>query len=112
MLPMPNIVPVKWFHPLSLNAGKVICSTEEMNIEAAKEMARLNRLSFVQMLVPDIQDGSPGETRKEQSFSQIKENLAAFLKQGTLTRDQDLAVYIYRLTRDNVTYTGISRNFE
>lgn len=107
MLPMPNILPVKWLHPLSLNAGKVICSTEEMSLEAAKEMASLNPLSFVQMLVPDIQNDSPGETRKEQSFLQIKENLAAFLKQGILIRDQEPAIYIYRLTRDKVTYTGI-----
>ncbi|HET6837314.1 MAG TPA: DUF1015 family protein [Gemmatimonadales bacterium] len=73
----------------------------------AAELARGNRYSFLHVGRSDIdlpEDTDPHDSR---IYAKAREALAQFLAQGTLLRDRERSLYLYRQVMEGRTQTGV-----
>ncbi|MBC7913953.1 MAG: DUF1015 domain-containing protein [Pyrinomonadaceae bacterium] len=104
---MPTIKPFRAIHPLSAQAVSVVSTIEEMSLETAKHIRTINPLSFIHLLVPELKVDTPEQDKKELAFELIAQNLHRFLHTGVLNQENEPAIYIYQVFKNQKYYRGI-----
>ena len=80
---------------------------DTLSSDEAREMVQNNSDSFLRIIKPEI-DYSPGkEPDSETLHHHAAENLQAFIRSGKLQRDKNPSFYIYQISMDQHTQTGI-----
>jgi len=104
---MPKIKPFKGIHPSQSNAGKVVVNLENLSISDAKIIREDNPLSYVNMLVPKLDNIFLMGSKNELAFKKINENFEEFLDKGIYIQDEKPTIYVYQINREGFTQTGI-----
>jgi len=104
---MPKIKPFRGIHPSQAKAGQVVINLENLSISDAKVIRQGNPYSFVNMLVPKLDNLFLMGSKNELAFKKINENFEEFLDKGIFVRDADPAIYVYQVTRYGLVQTGI-----
>ena len=80
---------------------------DTLSSDEAREMVQNNSDSFLRIIKPEI-DYSPGkEPDSETLHHHAAENLHAFIRSGKLQKDKNPSFYIYQISMDQHTQTGI-----
>jgi len=80
---------------------------DTLSSDEAREMVQNNSDSFLRIIKPEI-DYSPGkEPDSETLHHHAAENLHAFIRSGKLQKDKKPSFYIYQISMDQHTQTGI-----
>ena len=105
---MANIKPFQGYLPPPEIAKKVSSPPyDTLSSDEAREMVQNNSDSFLRIIKPEI-DYSPGiEPDSETLHHHAAENLQAFIRSGKLQKDKNLSFYIYQISMDQHTQTGI-----
>ncbi|WP_395625441.1 DUF1015 domain-containing protein [Daejeonella sp.] len=104
---MPKIKPFKGIHPKQSNAGQVVVNLENLSISEAKLIRQENPYSYVNMLVPKLDNLFLMGSKNELAFKKINENFEEFLDKGIFVQDSKPSIYIYQVRRAGLTQTGI-----
>jgi uncharacterized protein (DUF1015 family) len=105
---MPNIRPFNALIPAPHLQDKVVTrSLESYSTGEAKLIASENECSFLHLINPELDNPYLREARQELIYKKINENLDAFLKQQVLVKQDPPAIFIYRVSHDELTQTGI-----
>lgn len=104
---MPKIKPFRGIHPVRQVADRVIVNLENLSISEAKVIQQANPYSYVNMVVPKLDNLFLLGSKHELAYKKINENFEEFLDKGILVRDPKSAFYIYRHTDSNTVQTGI-----
>ena len=105
---MANIKPFQGYLPPPEIAKKVSSPPyDTLSSDEAREMVQNNLDSFLRIIKPEI-DYSPGiEPDSETLHHHAAENLQAFIRSGKLQKDKNPSFYIYQISMDQHTQTGI-----
>ena len=87
--------------------GKVVLQVENLSIESAKLIRQENPYSYVNMLVPKVEDKFMMGSKTELAYKKINENFEDFLERGILIRDTKPSLYIYQVAHRGIVQTGI-----
>ncbi|MBC7758385.1 MAG: DUF1015 domain-containing protein [Phormidesmis sp. FL-bin-119] len=104
---MPAIKPFYGIRPNPAYAGKVVLDLENLSLQEAKIIRQKNPYSFVNMLVPKLENLFLRGSKNELAFKQINENFEEFLGEGVLVYDNKPSIYVYQVLRDGNIQTGI-----
>ncbi len=104
---MPKIAPFCAIKPSIALAEKVVITIENLSLEDAKQIAKNNSVTFVHLLVPNIEHRFLQGSKKQIAFKRINENFDDFLEAKVLFRDTKPGIYIYRITHNYKPQTGI-----
>lgn len=104
---MPKIKPFKGIHPKQSNAEKVVVNLENLSISEAKLIRQENPYSYVNMLVPKLDNIFLMGSKNELAFKKINENFEDFIDKGIFIQDSKPSIYIYQVHRAGLTQTGI-----
>lgn len=104
---MPKIKPFKGIHPNQSNADKVVVNLENLSISEAKLIRQGNPYSYVNMLVPKLDNIFLMGSKNELAFKKINENFEDFIDKGIFIQDSKPSIYIYQVHRGGLTQTGI-----
>lgn len=104
---MPKIKPFRGIHPGINFAGKVVLNLENLSLNEAKLIRDENPYSYVNMLVPKLENRFLLGSRNELAFKKINENFEEFLDEGILVKDREPSIYVYQIIRDDYVQTGI-----
>lgn len=104
---MPKIKPLRGIHPSQTHAGQLVISLENLSISEAKVIRQRNPYSYVNMLVPKLDNLFLMGSKNELAYKKINENFEDFLEKGVLVQDPDPAVYVYQIQRAGLVQTGI-----
>ena len=105
---MAYIKPFQGYLPPQEIANKVSSPPyDTLSSDEAREMVQNNSDSFLRIIKPEI-DYSPGkEPDSETLHHHAAENLQTFIRSGKLQRDKNPSFYIYQISMDQHTQTGI-----
>ena len=104
---MPKIKAFYGIRPNPDYAGEIVLNIENLSLEEAKAIRQKNPYSYVNMLVPKLDNIYLRGSKHELAFQKINENFEDFLDKGVLIRDVKQSIYIYRITREFRSQTGI-----
>ncbi|MHB1178350.1 MAG: DUF1015 domain-containing protein [Daejeonella sp.] len=104
---MPKIKPFYGIRPNPDYAGEVVLNMENLSLEEAKIIRQKNPYSYVNMLVPKLDNLFLRGSKNELAFKKINENFEEFLEKGVLIKDNKACIYIYRISRSGRIQTGI-----
>ena len=104
---MPRIKPFKGIRPNAEFVNRVVLEVENLNLETAKAIREENPYSYVNMLVPKVDNKFLRGSKRELAYKKINENFEEFLDEGILVRDPKDAHYIYQVNHRGITQTGI-----
>ncbi len=104
---MPTIKPFLGIRPNPAYAGEVVLDMENLSLQEAKIIRQENPYSFVNMLVPKLENLFLRGSKNELAFKQINENFEEFLEEGVLVQEKKPSVYVYRVSKEGNTQTGI-----
>ncbi|MEJ7694735.1 DUF1015 domain-containing protein [Daejeonella sp.] len=104
---MPSIKPFCGIRPNPDYAGKVVVDMENLSLREAKIIRQENPYSYVNMLVPKLDNLFLRGSKNELAFKKINENFEEFLEKGVLIQDAKPSIYVYSVSRDGHTQTGI-----
>ncbi len=104
---MPKIKPFYGIRPNPDYAGRVVLDIENLSLKEAKLIQQENPYSYVNMLVPKLDNLFLRGSKNELAFKKINENFEEFLETGVLIRDAKQSVYVYRVSRQESMQTGI-----
>lgn len=104
---MPTIKPFYGIRPNPAYAKKVVLDMENLSLQEAKIIRQENPYSFVNMLVPKLENLFLRGSKNELAFKQINENFEEFLEEGVLVHDRKPSVYVYQVSKEGNTQTGI-----
>lgn len=104
---MPKIKPFRGIHPDKNFAGQVVLNLENLSLTEAKIIRQENPYSYVNMLVPKLDNFFLLGSRNELAFKKINENFEEFLDEGILVKDSEPSIYVYQINRDGHSQTGI-----
>ena len=105
---MPKIKPFRGIHPSQFKAVEVVTNLENLSIADAKVIRQGNPYSFVNMLVPKLDNLFLMGSKNELAFKKINENFEDFLEKGIFIRDSKPAIYVYQVkSSSRLTQTGI-----
>ncbi len=104
---MPKIKPFRGIHPGKNFAGQVVLNLENLSLSEAKLIRQENPYSYVNMLVPKLDNFFLLGSRNELAFKKINENFEEFLDEGILVKDPLPSIYVYQINRDGHSQTGI-----
>lgn len=104
---MPTIKPFYGIRPNPDYAGKVVLDMENLSLQEAKIIRQENPYSYVNMLVPKLDNLFLRGSKNELAFKKINENFEEFLEKGFLIQDAKPSLYVYRVSRDGNMQTGI-----
>lgn len=105
---MPFIKPFCALKPaVHLQARVVTRPLENYSTGEARLIASENECSFLHLINPELDNQYLRGTRQELIYKKISENVEAFIEQHTLVREEQPAVYVYRVAHDNLVQTGI-----
>ena len=105
---MSIIKPFKAIRPVADNAKQVSCAPYDVvyDSEARSEIAA-NPLTFLRVTRPeaDMAEGTHGSSAE--AFERGRQNLEQFIRDGILEQDAEEAIYVYQLSVDGHTQTGV-----
>lgn len=104
---MPKIKPFKGIHPSPSSAQRVVVNLENLSIADAKLIRQENPFSYVNLLVPKLDNIFLMGSKNELAFKKINENFEEFLEKGIFVQDQKASIYIYQIERNGISQTGI-----
>lgn len=104
---MPKIKPFYGIRPNPAYAGRVVLDIENLSLKEAKLIQQENPYSYVNMLVPKLDNLFLRGSKNELAFKKINENFEEFLETGVLIRDAKPSVYVYRVSRQESMQTGV-----
>lgn len=105
---MAFIKPFKGVRPTKELAEKVASLPYDvMNTQEAIQMAEGNPVSFLHISRPEIDLPEGSDSHSEEAYRKGHENLAAFLDQGVLLKDDSERYYVYRQKMAGITQTGL-----
>ena len=104
---MPRIKPFRGIRPDSKFATKVVLEIETLSLESAKIIREENPYSYVNMLVPKLENRYLRGSKRELAYKKINENFEEFIDKGILIRDSEPSLYIYQIKHKNIVQTGI-----
>ena len=104
---MALIKPFQALRPRADTAEKVSCAPYDVvSVAEAKAAAQGNRQSFFRVTKPEIDLNDPN-ANPEEALTLAKKNLRQFIQDGTLAPDSEPSLYLYRLSVDDHTQTGV-----
>jgi uncharacterized protein (DUF1015 family) len=104
---VPRIKPFKGILPNPQFVNRVVLEVENLNLETAKSIREENPYSYVNMLVPKVDNKYLRGSKRELAFKTINENFEDFLENGILIRDERPSHYIYQIKHKGIVQTGI-----
>lgn len=104
---MPRIKPFKGIRPNPRFVNLVVLEVENLSLQTAKSIREENPYSYVNMLVPKMDNRFLMGSRRELAFKKINENFEEFLEKGILIRDEKPSHYIYQIKHRGIVQTGI-----
>jgi uncharacterized protein (DUF1015 family) len=104
---MPKIKPFRGIHPVRQIADQVIVNLENLSISDAKVIQQENPYSYVNMVVPKLDNLFLLGSKNELAYKKINENFEEFLEKGILVRDPKSSFYIYKYINSGIVQTGI-----
>ncbi|MFA6944864.1 MAG: DUF1015 domain-containing protein [Pedobacter sp.] len=104
---MPKIKPFRAIHPGQAYAGQVVVSLENLSLSEAKVIRQGNPYSYVNMLVPKLDNFFLLGSKNELVYKKINENFDEFLENGILVKDPLPAIYVYQIMSEGISQTGI-----
>ena len=104
---MPHIKPFRGIRPNPAFADKVVLQVENLSIASAKLIRKQNPYSYVNMLVPKVDDKFMMGSKSELAYKKINENFEDFLEKGILVRDTRPSLYVYQVAQQENTQIGI-----
>jgi uncharacterized protein (DUF1015 family) len=104
---MPKIKPFKGIHPVNNLAGNVVLKLENLSLSEAKLIREDNPYSYVNMLVPKLENHFLLGSKIELAFKKINENFEDFIDNGILVKDSKPSIYIYQIIQDGISQTGL-----
>jgi uncharacterized protein (DUF1015 family) len=103
---MPTIKAFKGIHPSQSLVAQVVIPVENLVLADAKTIRDTNPYSFVNMLVPKVENRFLMGSKIELTYKKINENFDDFLDKGILQKDEKEAIYVYRVSHYGFTQTG------
>ncbi|HEY0898305.1 MAG TPA: DUF1015 family protein [Sphingobacteriaceae bacterium] len=104
---MPKIKAFQGIRPNPEYVDQVVLPLENLSIDQAKEIRQDNPISYVNMLVPKLENRFMLGSKKELAFKQINENFEDFLDKGIYLCDEKPSLYVYRIAHKGMVQTGI-----
>ncbi len=104
---MPKIKPFNGIRPNPDYAGQVVLDIENLSLDEAKVIRRENPYSYVNMLVPQLDNLFLRGSKNELAFKKINENFDDFLDKGVLIQDTKPSIYVYQTSLGGKSQTGI-----
>ena len=104
---MPRIKPFKGILPNHDYVNQIVLEVENLNLETAKVIREENPYSYVNMLVPKVDNKFLRGSKRELAYKKINENFEDFLEKGILIRDKTPSHYIYQIKHRGIVQTGI-----
>ncbi len=104
---MPKIKPFKGIHPVDNLAGNVVLKLENLSLGEAKLIRQDNPYSYVNMLVPKLDNHFLLGSKIELAFKKINENFEDFIDNGILVKDSKPSIYIYQIIQNGISRTGL-----
>lgn len=104
---MPKIKAFSGIHPGQAYAGQVVIDLENLSLSEAKIIRQGNPYSYVNMLVPKLDNLFLMGSKNELAYKKINENFEDFQEKGVLVKDPLPAVYVYQISRAGLVQTGI-----
>lgn len=104
---MPKIKPFRAIHPGQAYAGQVVINLENLSLSEAKVIRQENPYSYVNMLVPKLDNLFLLGSKNELAYKKINENFDEFLENGILVKDPEPAIYVYQIMCEGISQTGI-----
>lgn len=104
---MPKIKPFRGIHPGRNFAEKVVLNLENLSLADAKLIRQGNPYSYVNMLVPKLENLYLLGSKNELAFKKINENFEEFLDDGILIKDLLPSIYVYKINCNGFSQTGI-----
>lgn len=104
---MPKIKAFRGIRPGAAYAGQVVLDIENLSIDEAKIIRQENPYSYVNMLVPKLDNFFLMGSKNELVYKKINENFEEFIDKGVLITDPEPSLYIYQTTRGKLVQTGI-----
>lgn len=104
---MPKIKAFRGICPHPDYVKQVVLAVDNLSIENAKIIREKNPHSYVNMLVPRLENKYLRGSKRELAYKKINENFEEFLDTGILIRDSEPMLYIYQVRRRGMIQTGI-----
>ena len=105
---MSKFRPFRAIRPLPSNAEQVASRPYDvLDSNEAREEAKDNPISFLRVIKPEIDLLPTADPYGEEVYQQGLAKLNELKEQGILVQDKDAYFYIYRLTMDGRSQTGI-----
>ena len=100
--------PFRGIRPSSEIAAAVSCPPYDVvNTREARDLASGQPLSFLRVIKPEIDLPDGADPYSSEVYERGKENLDALLANGDLVQDEDPSFYVYRLTMNGRSQTGV-----
>lgn len=103
---MPKIKAFKGIHPNPTLVNQVVVSVENLSLQEAKNIRDTSPNSFVNMLVPKVENRFLMGSKTELAFKKINENFDDFLDKGILQKEPEPAIFVYQVKHYGFTQTG------
>jgi uncharacterized protein (DUF1015 family) len=104
---MPKIKPFNGIHPVNNLAGNVVLKLENLSLGEAKLIRHDNQYSYVNMLVPKLDNHFLLGSKIDLAFKKINENFEDFIDNGILVKDSKPSIYIYQIIQNGLSRTGL-----
>lgn len=105
---MAVIHPFKAWRPSKKQVAEVACVPYDViNAEEARKLAAGKPKSFLHVIRPEIDLPEDTPFNDDRVYEKGAENLNRFIKNDILIREQEKAIYIYRLTWKGRSQTGV-----
>ena len=105
---MIKISPFKALRPAPGKEGAIISPPYDViDTETAREQAEGNPLSFLRVIRSEIEFPPDSNPYDKAVYERARDNLNRLQKNGDLIREENPALYIYRLERGGHTQTGL-----
>ncbi|HMF72652.1 MAG TPA: DUF1015 domain-containing protein, partial [Flavitalea sp.] len=105
---MTTIAPFKALRPRPELAKQVASRPYDvLNSKEAKEEAAGNSISFLHITKSEIDLPESIDSHSQDVYDKAKENLAAFMQRDILFRENKSCYYIYQLTMNGKSQTGL-----
>ncbi|TCD01427.1 DUF1015 domain-containing protein [Pedobacter psychroterrae] len=105
---MPLVKPFCALKPAKhLQASVVTRPLENYSAKEIKQIAAENPDSFLHLINPELDNPYLRGTKQELIYKKISENLESFIEHSILVKQDEPAIYVYRVIHDGLTQTGI-----
>ncbi len=105
---MPTIKAFRGIRPDAKHVQDVIAKPVETPFhESVKIQLRNNSKSILHLVDPELENTFLRGSKQELIHKKITENLQGFIENGILIRENSPAIYVYRLTKNNISQIGI-----